>query len=428
LDEERRLVGITVDVSGSMYTSLRNSAGPGLSRFQSIQEALDAISRRFDSLVRLGAIPSGTPSIDVFMYAFGIKPLRSGVCDLLALLNLGKSTSIGAIGSPSDSSNVFEDLREIATRHGREGWGIWISENTTEVEAANLAANLRTSPILAAGLGQILPNFSAGEIRQALVVKEAVNDPKGKGFWARMRETRELARSVKNGEISPKRIGTEVIKAGGREGIEKRVSQAQELVRKLAARPLTRDELFHEFGGETDSWLSARLQEMGDVTLPISRIAQLVSVSSQEDSFAENFIYGGTPMCSALRQAEKRFSRERAATPGRTPTLLIVSDGLPTDGDPIPIAERMRARGVTIISCLVTDKDMQAPRVLPAKQERKWTRNTRLMYKLASQVDPNSPHARRLVEWGWDVPQGARSFAQINHSDVLTEFLKATLG
>jgi hypothetical protein len=428
LDDERRLVGIAVDVSGSMYTSLRNAEGPGLSRFQSIQEALDAISTRFNSLVRLGGLPSEASSVDVFMYGFGVRPLRSGVCDLLALLQLAKSVSVGTIDVDAKPSDAFTDLREIAARNGREGWGIWIAENTTEVEAINLAGNLRSSPLLAAGLGQILPNFSAGEIRQALVVKDAVDDPKGKTFWARMREARALAKSVKDGEISPKRVATEVVKSGGKDGIEKRVSHAQKLVQKLAARLMSRDEMLNEFRAEINDWLSPRLAEIGDVTLPISKVGRLLSNSSSRGSAAEEFIYGGTPMCAALRQIEKRFARESVASPHRIPTLLVVSDGLPMDGDPLPIVERMRTRGIAVVSCLVTDRDMQAPRVLPAKQDRRWTRNTRLMYKLASHVDRASVHTQRLVEWGWDVPVGARSFAQINHSDVLTEFLKAALG
>jgi hypothetical protein len=228
--------------------------------------------------------------------------------------------------------------------------------------------------------------------------------------------------------VSGKRVATEVIRAGGKAGVEKQIVEAQDLVRRLASQSFARDELLVEFHHEIGGRVWARLEELGDTTMPIGTVPSLFARSSHHNPLIDEFLYGNTPMCHAMRQVEKRFQRERARNPTQTHTLIIVSDGLPTDGDPQPIVESMRAQGVTIISCFVTNLDLVAPRILPAKQERRWTQGARLMYKLASPVIPNSIHAQRLDKWGWTIPKGARSFAQINHSTLLSEFLRAAIG
>jgi hypothetical protein len=427
MDNAAMLVGVAVDLSASMRQSLRNDTGDMVSRFDSLGRAFGAFASRVESLVDLGAVSARSISADVFVYGFGLRNLPGDVCDLLSLLEIGRNVQQPP-ATPEAHSDPLEELRAIAAQHGRKGWGSWISENIDTAQAANLAANLRANPMLASEIGRLLPDFSAAEIRHALTIKDAVENLSGKGFWARFQETRELARSVRKGEVSGKRVTTEVIRAGGRAGIEQQVTAAQDLVRRLASQPFTPDEVFEEFQNEIGGRIWARLEEVGDTTVPARTIASMFVRASDDEPLVDGLIYGGTPMCSAMQQVEKRFQRERAKTPGRTAIFIIVSDGLPTDGDPQPIVERIRRSGVTVISCFVTDKDVQTPRVLPSKQERRWTQGARLMYRLASPVVPESVYTQRLEKWGWTVPEGARSFAQINHSTLLSEFLRAAMG
>jgi hypothetical protein len=422
-----RLVGVALDVSGSMQISLKNDGGSDLSRFGSIREVFEAVAARFRSLVELDAIPTNATAVEIFIYAFGLRHLPRGVCDLMSLLEIAKDFEPAQLIA-REFTDPLEELQAIASQHGREGWGAWIAENITTTEATNLVWNLRVSPVLANALVRLLPNFSSSEIRHALVIREAVEDPGGKSFWARMREARALARSVRKGEVSGKRVATELVRAGGKEAIERQISEAQFLVRRLTTAPMTRDDLFVAFHREIGGPIWNRLEQIGDTTVPVTAVASQLSRALDGQGFADDFIYGNTPMCAALRETHKRFRREMVKAPGRPLTLLIVSDGYPTDGDPIPIADAIRSMGVDIIACLVTDRDMQEPRVLPAKQGKRWTRNTRTMYKLASVVSPDSTHSRRLQEWGWTVPRGARAFAQVNHSSVLSEFLRSALG
>ena len=63
------------------------------------------------------------------------------------------------------------------------------------------------------------------------------------------------------------------------------------------------------------------------------------------------FIYGSTPMCMAMYEALRIFKQTCVDT---MKVLFILSDGQSTDGDPLPIAEELRALGVCIVTCYLT--------------------------------------------------------------------------
>ena len=81
------LVGVAVDVSGSMQSSIRNRDGKNQSRFRSFQEALGRIVRasrqRADELASTGG-PDRAEAL-IFAYAFGLSTSPE-VVDLFALL------------------------------------------------------------------------------------------------------------------------------------------------------------------------------------------------------------------------------------------------------------------------------------------------------------------------------------------------------
>ena len=81
------LIGVAVDVSGSMQGSIRNRNGTSQSRFESFREALVRVVRasrqRAEELARSGG-PGGAEAL-VFAYAFGLSTSPE-VVDLLALL------------------------------------------------------------------------------------------------------------------------------------------------------------------------------------------------------------------------------------------------------------------------------------------------------------------------------------------------------
>jgi TIR domain len=145
---------------------------------------------------------------------------------------------------------------------------------------------------------------------------------------------------------------------------------------------------------------------------------------------------GDTPMASAMRTAQGRFARELStAAYAPNPMLLIISDGEPTPEEGISnpaatvreVAREMKAAGVTIISCLLTKDDIAQPRRLYASADPSWPAGASLLFDCASEIPPSSPFHYLLSEFNWSLDHGARLFAQINHTDVLSEFSKLVL-
>ena len=323
------LLGIGVDVSGSMETNINNRVGAKQTRLEGFRDALDgAVNTARASLERIRANPLPAR---VFAYAFG---LRTGdVCDLFSLIK-----AADGVISPSE----IEDMKERYSRQMRQrysGYG---------------------------GLGDLARSYGFGG----------------------------LVSSVENSV---------------------RANAEQEVRAQILA--------------EIQKRLSARLERIGDLTLGLHELADLWRDSSGRLGDSEGLIFGNTPMCEALRKIEDRFRRELAAVQAQDylPTLLLLSDGEPTDGDPEPIAERIRAIGVHVICCFITSEDIAEPRTLPNKPRPDWPASAQRMFRMASQVDDASPFVRYLLAEGWAIDPHAHSFVQANHSETLRELVDFAL-
>ncbi len=95
--------------------------------------------------------------------------------------------------------------------------------------------------------------------------------------------------------------------------------------------------------------------------------------------------------------------------------------------DPLPIAEFVKNQGIHIISCLITDEDLICPRSLFNEVQPNWSKEAVLMYDMASSLEINSVFAGSLKEIGWTVPVRSKMFVQVNHSEVLDEFIQIVL-
>lgn len=49
------------------------------------------------------------------------------------------------------------------------------------------------------------------------------------------------------------------------------------------------------------------------------------------------------------------------------------------------------------------------------------------MFDMASEIDQHSDFAEALMKEGWTINQHPRLFAQLNHSEILEEFIKVVL-
>ena len=70
-------------------------------------------------------------------------------------------------------------------------------------------------------------------------------------------------------------------------------------------------------------------------------------------------------MCKALNVVKERFRKELSGHKDeRDLVLFLLSDGEPTDGNPLLISRELKAMGVSIICCLIDNKDIIDPQIL----------------------------------------------------------------
>jgi hypothetical protein len=229
-----------------------------------------------------------------------------------------------------------------------------------------------------------------------------------------------------------------------RESLQKLAERGRSLARKdsaAAAAPLVH--LFaygFGFGNPISVLLGRRGAPARDLLLLEERETSLTSIVDLADHWTRYEahlkdlavdMFGSTPMLEALELARDRFDLElRRRHYQETTVLFLLSDGMPnrgTESAVLDLAYEIRKSGHLIVSCFVTDADLTEPRHLHRSPEFSWPDEARLMFECASEIPPGSVFTDYLGEYGWTVDESAHLFAQINRSDVLTEFLNAVI-
>lgn len=185
------------------------------------------------------------------------------------------------------------------------------------------------------------------------------------------------------------------------------------------------------FGGT-----GAKVRDLLDIagepssTITIDRLANnWVRYRSHVENLATQ-MFGDTPMGDAFNVVQKRFELEMKNKYSGQPVLFVLSDGDPTDSSADKIiqkAAQIKSNGIIIVSCYVTDKDITEPRKLYGVLPNGWPSGAKLMFQCASKLSEGSPFYSYLKEYNWMIEQEGRFFAQINQSEILTEFMNALI-
>ncbi len=143
-------------------------------------------------------------------------------------------------------------------------------------------------------------------------------------------------------------------------------------------------------------------------------------------------LFGDTPMCQSLAIIRDRIKEELSCKPFTLPVLLlIVSDGNPTDGDPLPFIAELHEIGVMTLCCFLGDQDILKAKRLYESEDQKWSEGAKRMFHMASVLRNDSYLSRSMLDYlddsGWHPQEGVRLFAQINHTEALDSFLKILL-
>jgi hypothetical protein len=177
--------------------------------------------------------------------------------------------------------------------------------------------------------------------------------------------------------------------------------------------------------GEVASVVLHEAERLDTSTLTAEKLAELFDdgPASRDTRLMDHLLFGSTPMVAVAEQIYERFHRLGTAGFSHR-TLLLISDGEPTDGDPRPVLEKIRKSGINVVACFVTSEDVADPRTLHGAPSSNWATGARLMWDAASPIDEAGPAARLLLSHGWSIEKNAKLFVQINHSDVLKEFAR----
>jgi hypothetical protein len=122
---------------------------------------------------------------------------------------------------------------------------------------------------------------------------------------------------------------------------------------------------------------------------------------------------GKTSMCAGLHLAyEIMQSWCSQHSTGYPPTVLHVTDGHPTDGNPEPISDKIKGLATEDGSCLLfnlhLDVGSAVPRVFPNDEHLLSDRYGRALFRMSSELPPHALQIAKLK--GNDVRPGARGF------------------
>jgi hypothetical protein len=398
------LVGLGIDVSASMQSSIEVGDIGEVSRLESlrlaIRRAAERVSLRVQSS-RATKVPGSSESL-VFAYVFGMRQGR-GIQDLLSLISLlGTASSLADIVKEVISAERLGQLKvRYVNKMRNQNWANWASGQAYDFmhwlglgsEHSFIKKRMDTA---------------AKQIREEIVrdLKKEVRQQLPQPFYRRLinESIQRVADPVEQAIKSEQWDRVESI-------IESEISVLVAQVESTIA---------------TESFLT---EMQDDVTLTVTELARLWEMSNGIFEQAERYMFGSTPMCECLHLISQRFESEknRMQLDARR-FLLLVSDGEPSDGDPLPLLEQLHQSGVIIASCFVTNTNVTEPRRLYSTSRTDWPAAAKLMFNAASVLTDEDLYREYLERAGWVIEDGARLFVQVNHTETIEDFLTLTLG
>jgi hypothetical protein len=168
-------------------------------------------------------------------------------------------------------------------------------------------------------------------------------------------------------------------------------------------------------------------------TLALEELAELMRQQDWADiSVDELPIFGPSPLGRTLNQTFMRL-RVEARLPqneGLHPTILLISDGKPTDSnvlDSALLAEKIKQAHIPIVCCFVTNRNVGRPWILRKRPGWFWPKAAKLMFSMASSVEEWPQFGEHLTESRFVINKQAKFFLQINHTEYLRSFIEAIL-
>ncbi|WAR32015.1 hypothetical protein MAR_034557 [Mya arenaria] len=136
------------------------------------------------------------------------------------------------------------------------------------------------------------------------------------------------------------------------------------------------------------------------------------------------FIYGGTPMFSALNSALALFRYKVASKK----ILVVLSDGEPTDsGNLYTVSKDLHKLKVDVVCCFIHRESGISPKRLFCKTEVSWEDGAKFLFEISSHVPSNIMPRAILLKNGWDLEienNETKLFIHVNHPDHIENFCR----
>ncbi len=134
---------------------------------------------------------------------------------------------------------------------------------------------------------------------------------------------------------------------------------------------------------------------------------------------------GRTSMCAGLTEAIDILDQWCAAHPSAfPPTVLHVSDGHPSDGNPEPVADRLKGLATDDGGCLLFNLHVDIgggePLIFPNDERALKDRFGKTLFRMSSLLPPHAVEA--AAQKGYDVRPGARGFVFNAGIEAIADF------
>ena len=419
------MYGVLLDVSGSMEKAFTgDSYEPPKKRSRLTLELTDDKVKRSHGIITAlnNIINQEVTTYErkdlVFAIAFGLDDSNcNGVntCDFVALLKKRKEIDEKmAMWEKQYSGNGHEILARFAKDKNAPHAVPWIKEKLSQKEAGILWEVLKDDDVLTDKLLPLIPPESTyHNYKTAEAVKKV-----GSIFTGEALINGLAARETGQMPVIPTydpADNHEAMKLA-REAVSNKIAKQNDL--KTILQQIQNAKPY--FAKDVSNLLAALLQKNKDASS--SRVHEII------DSI-KPYIYGGTPMVKALREAKDIFSSNPEINPK---VLFILSDGEAADrnlGDPTSIAQELQGSNVTIVTCYFTSESIPNPKRLVDEEDSSWSKGALDLYRMSSTMPNTNAPVTHLIDYDWGLPLSGQChlFLQANSLDVVEEFCKVAV-
>ncbi|KAL2831357.1 hypothetical protein BJY01DRAFT_254256 [Aspergillus pseudoustus] len=393
-----RLIGCLLDVSGSMREALEVDR-PGTTPVDQRNDRLHTVLRTALKLAR-AELKEEANSL-IFVGVFGLETEKGPPPSV----DLG-SVVDALLRIEQDSSTGHDRLIELAAGNNLAHVSEYIRTKLSSAKAAIVHDYLRGRPDRISEFVNAIPTQT--ELNTMKVTTGAAGGTLGLMLGAAIGSVILPVGGTALGAS----IGGSLGAAGSRVIDDKIIESSEGLV--LANR--IAGEWFLQFA----DFVPRPAKDVVDLLQKLHEHSAAAGGSTLLDSVDE-YLYGNTPLCHALSQSLGVF-RAHKSIPSQL--LVLISDGLSTDGDPVPLALRLKEAQVTVATLYLIADKKTPERELYDTPSNRWDTGQQTLFQVSSTLRVSQSPIPVLMSVGWKIPSSGEAslFASVCSSTAVDEF------